>query len=153
MTKVVVAVLVFGSELSKRDRAELHGQAEKAGGVASSSLGVGPARFLTLTCGLGGIGAAVEVKLSAEKTDLARSLFRLAQQQYHSRYECLSHREIREIVALGGPNARDHPDLFKLVQERKTKSNPAAKSNGNGAEERTGPSGTPGQSVNKTKGG
>ena len=66
-TKVVIAVLIFGSELSKRDRAELHRHAEKAGGVASSSLGVGPARFLTLTCGLGGIGAAVELKLSAEQ--------------------------------------------------------------------------------------
>ena len=66
-TKVAIAVLIFGSGLSKRDRAELHGQAEKAGGVASSSLGVGTARFLTLTCGLGGMGAAVELKLSAEK--------------------------------------------------------------------------------------
>lgn len=64
---VVVAVLVFGSELSKRDRAELHGQAEKAGGVASSSHGVGGGRFLSLTCGLGSRAGAVELELSPEK--------------------------------------------------------------------------------------
>lgn len=64
---VVVAVLVFGSELSKRDRAELHGQAEMAGGVASSSHGVGGGRFLSLTCGLGSRAGAVELELSPEK--------------------------------------------------------------------------------------
>eukprot|EP00904_Undaria_pinnatifida_P010151 jgi/Undpi1/6266/HiC_scaffold_20.g08750.m1 len=145
-TKVVIAVLIFGSELSKRDRAELHRHAEKAGGVASSSLGVGPARFLTLTCGLGGIGAAVELKLSAEQAELARSLFRLAQQQYHSRYECLSHREIREIVALGGPTAKDHPDLFKLVQESHKIG--TTKSMRNDVVHRAGPSGMPEGGVN-----
>lgn len=33
--------------------------------------------------------------LSHLQAELARSLFRLAQQEYHSRFECLSHREIR----------------------------------------------------------
>lgn len=32
---------------------------------------------------------------STPQAALARRLFRLAQQEYHSRYECLSHREIR----------------------------------------------------------
>lgn len=166
---VVVGVLVLGSELSKRDRAELHGQAEKAGGVASSSHGVGGGRFLSLTCSLANRTGAVELELSAEQVradrvvhvgsalvhraqgttgpvrwvfpsrssqmllvsksiydfetrccctsfiwllttvfgvlvtspqaELARRLFRLAQQEYHSRYECLSHREIRYKMA------------------------------------------------------
>ena len=64
---VVVGLLVFGSELSKRDRAELHGEAEKASGVASSSHGVGGGRFLSLTCGLGSRAGAVELELSAEQ--------------------------------------------------------------------------------------
>ncbi|CAN0157154.1 unnamed protein product, partial [Pylaiella littoralis] len=114
---VLLAVLVFGSELSKRDRAELHDQAEKADGVASSSHGVGDGRFLSLTYGLGSRVAAVELELSPEKAEFARHLFRLSQEEYHSRYECLSHGEIREVVALGGPNALDHPDLFKLVEK------------------------------------
>eukprot|EP00903_Cladosiphon_okamuranus_P011605 g10915.t1 len=118
---VVVAVLVFGSELSKRDRAELHGQAEKAGGVASSSHGVGGGRFLSLTCGLGSREGAVELELSPEKAELARQLFRLAQQEYHSRYECLSHREIREVVFRGGPSAQDHPDLYRLLEKHQQK--------------------------------
>eukprot|EP00752_Nemacystus_decipiens_P010472 g9330.t1 len=118
---VVVAVLALGSELSKLDRAELHGQAEKAGGVASSSHGVGGGRFLSLVCGLGSRPGAVELELSAEQADLARRLFRLAQQEYHSRYECLSHREIREVVFRGGPSARDHPDLFRLMEENQQK--------------------------------
>lgn len=64
---VAVAVLVFGSELSKRDRAGLHSQAEEAGGVASSSHGVGGGRFLILTCGLGSRAGAAELELSSEK--------------------------------------------------------------------------------------
>ncbi|CAM9450341.1 unnamed protein product [Ectocarpus sp. 6 AP-2014] len=115
---VLVAVLVFGAELSKRDRAGLHSQAEKAGGVASSSHGVGEGRFLALACRLGGNAGAVEPELSPEKAELARSLFRLAQQEYHSRFECLSHREIREVVAEGGPTAEAHPDLFKLLEKK-----------------------------------
>lgn len=63
---VLVAVLVFGGELSKRDRAGLHGQAEKAAGVASSSHGVGQGRFLALACGLGGRAGTVELELSPE---------------------------------------------------------------------------------------
>ncbi|CAM9961741.1 unnamed protein product, partial [Ectocarpus sp. 13 AM-2016] len=115
---VLVAVLVFGAELSKRDRAGLHGQAEKAGGVASASHGVGEGRFLALACRLGGRAGAVELELSPEKAELARSLFRLAQQEYHSRFECLSHREIREVVAEGGPTAEAHPDLFELLEKK-----------------------------------
>ncbi|CAB1106885.1 unnamed protein product [Ectocarpus sp. CCAP 1310/34] len=115
---VLVAVLVFGAELSKRDRAGLHGQAEKAGGVTSASHGVGEGRFLALACRLGGRAGAVELELSPEKAELARSLFRLAQQEYHSRFECLSHREIREVVAEGGPTADAHPDLFKLLEKK-----------------------------------
>ncbi|CAM9813795.1 unnamed protein product [Ectocarpus sp. 4 AP-2014] len=114
---VLVAVLVFAAELSKRDRAGLHGQAEKAGGVASASHGVGEGRFLALACRLGGRAGAVELELSPEKAELARSLFRLAQQEYHSRFECLSHREIREVVAQGGPTAEAHPDLFELLEK------------------------------------
>ncbi|CAM9816435.1 unnamed protein product [Ectocarpus fasciculatus] len=118
VSTVLVAALVFGGELSKRDRAGLHGQAEKAGGVASSSHGVGEGRFLALACGLGGRAGTVELELSPEKAELARSLFRLAQQEYHSRFECLSHREIREVVAVGGPTAEAHPDLFKLLEKK-----------------------------------
>ncbi|CAN0287279.1 unnamed protein product, partial [Hapterophycus canaliculatus] len=70
---VLVAVLVFGRELSKRDRAELHGQAERVGGVASASHGMGDERFLTLTCGLGGRAGAVELELSPEKVGLERT--------------------------------------------------------------------------------
>lgn len=67
---VDLAVFVFGRELSKRDRAELHRQAEAADGVVSSSHGVGEARFLTLTCGaLAGqaVSTAQGVELSSEK--------------------------------------------------------------------------------------
>lgn len=32
------------------------------------------------------------------QAEFARRLFRLAQQEYHSRYECLSHREIRYVL-------------------------------------------------------
>lgn len=70
VTVVVVAVLVFGRELSKRDRAELHGEAERTGGVASASHGMGEERFLTLACGLEGRAGAVELELSAEKVRL-----------------------------------------------------------------------------------
>lgn len=52
----------------------------------------------------------------------------------------------REIVALGGPNAKDHPDLFKLVQEHRKVA--AARSDRSGAKEETGPPGTPGEGVN-----
>lgn len=69
---VLLAVLVFGSELSKRDRAELHGQAENTEEVASSSHGVGDGRFLSLTCGLGSRAAAVELDLSPEKVFLVQ---------------------------------------------------------------------------------
>lgn len=51
---ILEVVLVFGGELSKRDRAGLHSHAEKTVGVESSSHGVGDARFLALRCGLGG---------------------------------------------------------------------------------------------------
>lgn len=61
-------VLVFGGELSKRDRAGLHSHAEKTEGVESSSHGVGDARFLALRCGLGGgSSTAVGLQLSREQ--------------------------------------------------------------------------------------
>lgn len=61
------------------------------------------------------------------------------------------HAIAREIVALGGPNAKDHPDLFKLVQEHQKVA--AAKSNrAVDAKELTGSPGTPWEGVN-AKGG
>ena len=69
---VAAAVLVFGPKLSKRDRAELHVQAEKAGGVASSSHGTGDARFLSLSCGRGSKEGGVEPELSPEQVRVAR---------------------------------------------------------------------------------
>ena len=60
------------------------------------------------------------------------------------------HTIAREIVALGGPNAKDHPDLFKLVQERQT-FNPS-KSNRTGTTQGTGPSESTGEGVNAMRG-
>lgn len=66
--EVLAAVLVFAAGLlSKRDRAELHRQAEKACGVSSASHGVGNARFLALACGLGHRAVEADLQLPAEK--------------------------------------------------------------------------------------
>lgn len=65
----VGAVLMFSSLLSKRDRAELHGQAQLADGITSGSYGVGEARFLVLTCGLEELKTEVDVELSHEKVN------------------------------------------------------------------------------------
>ena len=69
---VTAAILLFDGELSKRDRAGLHGQAENTAGVASSSHGVGDARFLALRCGRGMISsapAAGELQLSGKQVE------------------------------------------------------------------------------------
>lgn len=64
--KPVSAVLVFDNSLSKKERAELHAQAQAAGAVASRSHGVGDARFLALTRGLEGRGKA-DLELTADE--------------------------------------------------------------------------------------
>lgn len=63
----VGAVLMCSTLLSKRDRAELHGQAQLADGITSGSYGVGDARFLVLTCGFEELKTEVDVELSHEK--------------------------------------------------------------------------------------
>ena len=56
------------------------------------------------------------------------------------------HATAREIVALGGPTAKDHPDLFKLVQE--SHKIVPTKSKRNDVVHRAGPSGMPEGGVN-----
>lgn len=65
--RVVGAMLVFSSSLSKQDRARLHAEAQEAGSVCNGSHGVGEGRFLALTCGFEDRGRNVGVKMSAEK--------------------------------------------------------------------------------------
>lgn len=48
------------------------------------------------------VSVAIFRILGTRQAEFARRLFRLAQQEYHSRYECLSHGEIRFVCLACG---------------------------------------------------
>lgn len=85
---IAAAVLVFGGELSKRDRAGLHGHAEKTVGVESSSHGVGDARFLALRCDLGG-GSSTTVGFELSREQVRQKRCRMPPVEIARRGQCV----------------------------------------------------------------